>query len=431
MLKNTSIVIIGNILFKLISLFVTIILARYLGIADFGKYSFIYAYTAFFGILTDLGIQTILVREMSQDYSKSSLIFGNSYVIKLIFTVMAIIVSIICIFFLPYPITTKILVSIASFNLLFASLSNLYGTIFQTNLKMEYTVIPKLLSRISSAVIILYIIMIKGSLLQIIIAILFSEVIRLLASYLFSRKYINLQIGLNLQLWKNILKNAIPIAFFNVIWIFYYQVDILMLSFIKGDVSVGLYSAATKLNEPIGFFVEASIITLFPVMSSLAVTSNEKLKYIYINGLRYIVIFMLLVAVVATILSDNLIHFIYGEQFSNSADVFIILIWSLVFISMNSFLSHFLISIDNQKAVAKIYFISAAINIFLNYVLIPTYDYGGAAFATLITNIILLFLNYNTCSSKFTKASLTSIFIKPFIGIAFTILFTFFFSELN
>jgi len=65
--KNTGIIISGELIFRLVSLVVTIYLARYLGTAGFGKYSFVFAYLAFFNIITDLGLQTILVREMSRE----------------------------------------------------------------------------------------------------------------------------------------------------------------------------------------------------------------------------------------------------------------------------------------------------------------------------------------------------------------------------
>jgi len=69
--KNTGIVITGELIFRLVSLVVTIYLARYLGTAGFGKYSFVFAYLAFFNIITDLGLQTILVREMAREPTRA------------------------------------------------------------------------------------------------------------------------------------------------------------------------------------------------------------------------------------------------------------------------------------------------------------------------------------------------------------------------
>ena len=55
--KNTGIIIAGDIVNKIISLFLIIYLARYIGAAGYGTYSFVFAFLSFFGIITDLGIK--------------------------------------------------------------------------------------------------------------------------------------------------------------------------------------------------------------------------------------------------------------------------------------------------------------------------------------------------------------------------------------
>jgi len=149
--KNTGIVIVGDVIFRLISLFVTIYLARYLGTVGFGKYSFVFAYLAFFGVISDLGFRAILVREMSRDSSIAPKLIGNAYIIRLILTVFAVVLPIIIITLASYPSDTITYVCIAAFTLLFMSFSDLYTTIFQANLRMEYNIIAKLTFKVLSA----------------------------------------------------------------------------------------------------------------------------------------------------------------------------------------------------------------------------------------------------------------------------------------
>ena len=123
--KNTGGVIAGNVAFGFISLFVIVYLARYLGTEGFGKYSFVFVYLAFFNIITDLGLQQILVREMAREPSTTPKLIGNAYVIRLLLTVFAVGLTIIIITLLPYPADTTLYVYIASFTLLFMRLFNL------------------------------------------------------------------------------------------------------------------------------------------------------------------------------------------------------------------------------------------------------------------------------------------------------------------
>lgn len=429
--KNTSIILAGNLTFKIISMFVVIYLARYLGAANFGKYNFVYSYVAFFGTLTDAGIQTTLVREMSRNPLKAPELFGNAFFIKLIFTFIAIILSMATITIMSYPKDTTYFIYIASLCLLFTSISNLYGTVFQTNLKMKFDALAKIISRIISAGLILWIIYVQGTLIQVVFATSFSDVIKTLINYVSARNLIKPKLEIDLNVWKYLLRESIPLAFFNVIWIFYYQIDIIMLSFLQNDTAVGIYSAACKLNEPIGFIAEALVISLFPIMSSLFVHSKDKLITVSGLSIKYILIVVLPVVIFTTILAPKIVILIYGTQFSNSVFAFQVLIWSLLSTSLNCFLGHLLISIGKQKLNTFNYLFCATANIILNFILIPILSYNGAAIATLITSVLLLTFGLYQVFKYLHKFPLHEILIKPLICGLLPVLFLYRFLDHN
>ena len=70
--KNTGVIIAGDFVNKAIGLVVVIFLARCLGAVGYSKYAFVFAFLTFFGIITDLGINQILIREISRDRSMAS-----------------------------------------------------------------------------------------------------------------------------------------------------------------------------------------------------------------------------------------------------------------------------------------------------------------------------------------------------------------------
>ncbi|RLG29475.1 hypothetical protein DRN97_11810, partial [Methanosarcinales archaeon] len=312
--KNTGIVIVGDVIFRLISLFVTIYLARYLGTVGFGKYSFVFAYLAFFGVISDLGFRAILVREMSRDSSIAPKLIGNAYIIRLILTVFAVVLPIIIITLASYPSDTITYVCIAAFTLLFMSFSDLYTTIFQANLRMEYNIIAKLTFKVLSAGLIFLIIFSRGTLTQIMVALVFSEMVRTLISYSFSRKLARPQFEIDLGLWRYLFKEAVPIALSSVIWTIYYQIDMVMLSPMQGDAAVGVYSTAHKLFEPFSLIPMALMMSMFPIMSEAFKTSKERLIKSYRLGIKYLLIMALPIAIGTALLSDKIILLIYGTE---------------------------------------------------------------------------------------------------------------------
>jgi O-antigen/teichoic acid export membrane protein len=341
--RNTGIIIGGDLIFRLISLVVTIYLARYLGTAGFGQYSFVFAYLAFFGVITDLGLQTILVREMSRDASTVPKLIGNAYIIRSILTVFAVLLSMIVISSMSYPVDTTTYVYVASFTLLFISFSDFYATLFQANLKMEYREIAKLAFKIISASLILWIIFSHGTLMQVIIALVFSEMVKTLISYYFSRKLVRPRFEIDFGLWSYLFKEALPIALAGVIFIIYFRIDVVMLSMMQGDAAVGIYSAAYKLSDPFSLIPIALLTSMFPIMAASFKAPEERLIRIYKLCVRYLFIILFPIAIGTIILADKIIFLIYGNEFYGSATALSILIWAFVFTSAGYVLTNILI----------------------------------------------------------------------------------------
>ena len=414
--RNTGVVITGEVIFRIISLFVTIYLARYLGTVGFGKYNFVFAYLAFFGVVTDLGLHQILVREMSRDPSITAKLIGNAYFIKLALTIFAVVLSIAVITLMSYPIDTTTYIYIASFTLLFMSFSEFYAAIFQANLRMEYNIIAKLTFKVLSACLILWIVITHGTLMQVMIVLVFSELVKTMISYSFSRKFVRPQFKIDFELWKYLFKECLPLTLSTIIWVIYFRIDVVMLSVMMGDADVGLYSAAYKLCEPFSLIPYALMVSLFPVMSASFKTSEERLVKSYRLNLKYLLIITLPIAIGVSILSDNFIFLIYGAEFSGSAVALKILIWGLVFSSISAIFWSVLISIDKQKLGTYITTLSAFGNITLNFILIPFMSYVGASIASVLTAVLAFIVGFYFVSKHFQMQLLHKIVIKPIIG---------------
>jgi len=429
--KNTGIVIAGNLVFRLISLVITIYLARYLGTAGFGKYSFVFAYLAFFGVISDLGLQTILVREMSRDPSMAPKLIGNAYIIRLILTVFAVVLSVVIISFMSYPADTTTYIYIAAFTVLFTSFSDFYRTVFEANLRMVYNIIAKLTFKVLSAALILWIIFSHGTLMQVIYALVFSEMVKTLINYSFSRKFVKPRFEIDFGLWKYLFKEALPLALTSIIWIIYFRIDVVMLSIMQGDASVGLYSAAYRLTDPFSLIPNALVVSLFPIMSASFKTSEERLIKSYRLGIRYLLIITLPIAVGTTIMADRIIFLIYGAEFADSSTALQILIWTLIFISTNSVLSKLLVSINRQILNTLNLGICTIANIVLNLILIPLMSYNGAAIATVVSEVMAFMICFYFVSKHLQMLPIHKIVIKPVIGGLIMGTFVFYFIDLN
>ncbi|MDY6930441.1 MAG: flippase [Halobacteriota archaeon] len=430
--RNTSIVMGGNVFFRLISFFVTIYLARYLGVEVWGKYNFAFAYLALFSIITDLGLQTILVREMSRGELNIPKLIGNSLIIRSILTFSAVGLSILTISLLPYPVDTTTYVYIAAFTVLFISFSDFYRTIFEVNLRMEYNMIAKITNRVLSAALIFYIIfIIEGTVTQILLVLVLSEGVKTLINYYFSRGFVKPDYEIDFGLWRYLLRECWPLALSSVIWIIYFRIDVVMLSALVGDAPVGLYSASYKLYEPLSLIPTALVTSLFPIMSMSFKDSKDKLIRIYRLSFKYLLIITIPIAIGTTLLSNKIILLVYGIEFIGSALTLQILIWTFVFNSLSYTLANLLISIDKQKLTALSLTICTIVNIILNLILIPSFSHNGAAITTVITEISSFMISFYFVSKHIHVLPVHRIAAKPVIcGLVMGILI-YFFNDIN
>ena len=83
-------------------LFISILVARYLGPENFGLLSYAIAFTAFFSFLSNLGLNSIVVRNIVNDEKNYEKIVGTAFYLKLYGGIFALILGSILIIILKY-----------------------------------------------------------------------------------------------------------------------------------------------------------------------------------------------------------------------------------------------------------------------------------------------------------------------------------------
>ena len=71
-----------------LGLLFSIYLAKYLGVSDFGKYSFALSFTALLSMIVDVGFNQLTVREISRDKTKLGKFVGNILPLKIFLSVI-------------------------------------------------------------------------------------------------------------------------------------------------------------------------------------------------------------------------------------------------------------------------------------------------------------------------------------------------------
>jgi len=257
--KNSFFIYTGRIINLSITFFVFVHLANYLGESSFGRLSVALTYIATFDILANFGLNQILVRELSVERRSSATILGSGILIKVVLTLTSVLLATSTVLLLNYPKETVIIIWIVAFNLLISSkLSStrtVFETFFQAKLQMAYPIFFSIVDHILFAILVVlgthkYHLNLIG------IAYIYTlcnlpGAILLLLKFL---KSTAAKLNVSYDIIKYVIREALPLLLYLTFSILNSKIDVLLLSWIKGDADVGYYSAAIRLVYPLLFF---------------------------------------------------------------------------------------------------------------------------------------------------------------------------------
>jgi O-antigen/teichoic acid export membrane protein len=415
--KNAAVLYGAWIVGAILSLVLTVFVARILGDAIYGKYTFALVFTGLFGILTNLGMNELLIREVARDKSKASKYLSNVAILRIILSTIVLVLIATTINLMNYPPDTVTAVYIFGGYTVITSLAAIFRVTFRAFERMEYEAGINALERIITTSSGLLVLFLGFGLVELAYVFLAASVVNLILSFLIcAKRFAKPKLEVDLDFWKESLKVAFPFMLSNIFVMIYVRIDTVMLSVMVGDAAVGWYNAAYNLVlafEPIVFVFMTAV---FPVMSRFFISSEESLKVTYEKSFKYLIILGLPISVGGMILAHRIIPFLFGVEFANSIIALQILIWDCLLLSMYRPILYMLGSINRQGTMALIGGIGALINVGLNFLLIPRFSYVGAGVTTLITESMVTVASWYAISRYFYRLPIHKIMAKPLIA---------------
>ena len=420
-LGNTGWLISDKIIRMAIGLFVAAWVARYLGPDQYGLLNFSLALVALVGVLSNLGLQELIIRNIVKDPEKRDDLLGTAFVIKAVGGILVFIFSILITFLIrPDDLTSHVLVIIIAAGPIFQSF-DVIEFYFKSQVKAKYSVIAKSISFLVINVLKVVLIILEAPLIAFAFAVTADILLgsaSLVAAYKLSGKFIR-KWKMNLAQAKEFLAEGYLLGISAIAVLIYMRIDQIMIGQLLGDKEVGLYSAAVKLSEVWYVIPLALIQSVAPVLVKSYNENIHKYNYRLQKLFNLLTLIGLVIAVPTIFLSGWIVEIVFGGAYSNSSGIFAIHIWSIIFVGWGLLRNHILVFEKLVYITMIASLCGAAANVIINYFLIPLYKGEGAAIATLLSqlissSIVLLFFSK---SRKLVWMELKSLFrfydIKP------------------
>lgn len=406
--KNTSWLTISQVITSICAFLWTIIIARYLGVSDYGIVSFAISFTSLVGIVMDLGMSTYITREIAKNRNSVNKYFNNIFIFKLILAIILFFISGLILYLLGYPQWTILITLLFTIELIFMSMTVFLNGVFQAFEEVKYQAIGSILN--SSLLLIGILITLGFDLGVVSIALSYTLSYFIYFSYILL-KYIQTfsfpKFEIDVKFIKRVLIESIPFGLTNFFYTIYFSIDIVMLSYISGDYATGLYKSAYNIITVFTTFFVVYQAVIFPVMSKFFKESQNLIKISYELSIKYLLLIIIPISAIIFFYARPIVDLIYSNQYSLASTPVQILIWTVLFLFINGAASVLLNAINQEKTVTKIYIIAALFNVCLNLILIPVYSYDGAAIATVISEILITILTLYFISKTNYKPDLS------------------------
>jgi len=398
---------IGSLFLKIaqtcLSLFLSIALARILGVKDYGMYSFCIAVISLLTVPSMMGGENLIVREVAYynskkkfSYLKGVLLFVNKSTNRtsIIITISGIIVAIFLNankpLLLPFTIAMLLVPMMTKMNIQSATLRGFKYIILN---QLGITLVPAI---ILGVLIVFYFINIKSYNPNSIIVIhIFSLSVTITLNYLLIKNRTPVEvISAHSKFKKNKwVKSMIPFFITSGVHILNNEASLIILGISQDTESVGLFRVAQRGAMLIPFGLYSVNVALGPMVAELfAKGKRGRLQEVINKGIFSTVAFALPMTLLLIGAGNWLIPIIYGKEYSSAYIILVILSVGQLVNACAGSVGVISNMVGLERYVTRGSIIASICNIFLNLFLIPSLGILGAAIATIASVFVWNFL---------------------------------------
>jgi len=397
--KNTFWLSFSTILSKIIKYFLIIYVARILGATEYGVFNFAMSFVALFNIFADLGITSLISREVAKE-EKSGIHISAAFTLKLLLTIATLALIIVASFLIPQVAKTRITILILAGYILINGLAVFFYNCFYGKQEMQYRSVTEIISVSLTTILGIYLVSLVSRAYILAIAYLVGAIVAfLIIFFIFKKKFgSTLKLDFNKKEWKKIFNWSWPLALGGVFAAIYTNTDSLMMGFWHLFNQIGYYNAAQKIVGVAIIPAGLIAISFFPALTK-SHSNQEKQKMQKLFDSQNIILAMIAIPIVVGgyILANGLIIHLYGLEYQPAIKAFRILILMGGISYLVAPLGRALFIYNQQKRTFWVTIWAALLNVVLNAFLIPKFGLYGAAWASVATFALsFILLSYYT-----------------------------------
>jgi O-antigen/teichoic acid export membrane protein len=390
---NIGLLLAGNAAEAAVATASSMVLARHLGVVDYGKYSVVFLYVALFQGVAQFGVDDILTRELSRGRRRADVLVGSAVWVRLALACLAVALCVATVFAGERNRQVAWATVLGATPLLLSVFYVPLWSVLQARLEHPVQEAIVVASRFAELVLLVGAALLGAGFLVLVGTTVVGHAVPLLLTWWLVGGRLRVRWRPDLAVAKDLLLQAAPVGAASIVVLVYARVDGILLSWLRGYEAVGLYNAAYKFVNLVVAVPGIVNFVLFPLMARIA-EDRQTAQAVFQKSFDYLMLAALPLAVGTTLLAPRVVAVVYGPGFEAAAVPLRILIWAAALMYVTKTCRYLLVAGGQQAAFLLLMVAGASANILLNLWWIPRAGIVGAAWATLATEAMTVAVSY-------------------------------------
>lgn len=393
LLTNSSALVFSRLVTAVLGWAGTVVIARTLAPDDWGRYSFIFGLLGIMALVTDLGVgRVVLARLTADDHTESRAVAGSFILLRMLLGVLGFAVAVGYAAVTGLSVTLVAVIAFAATTVVLATPANALLVLYQARLRLVGVAVWDVVAQVVQFALVLAIASLAPTLIWFIIPAIAKELVVIVArsvGVLRGDLGARPDFSAGARYWGEMLREAIPISIGFALIMLLTKIDILILQRLDTYDSVGMYAIGYKFSDLV-IMVTVTISVPFTTVLVRAwpydlETFRHRVRQsmVVAGGLGALAV----VAFWPT--AHILVGLLYGESFVESSGAARLLVVSSAISGVTNIGLIALVAARKLMVFPWVAGIGVALNVGLNYLVIPRWSYEGAAAATLVTEAIM------------------------------------------
>lgn len=389
---NTAVQLAGKAAVMAIGLASVAVTTRYLGATDYGKFALALAFVQTFGLLADVGLLTVAVREMSRTPERTNQLVGAVLALRLALSLAVVPLAALVSLALPYDREVRVAILIAGGSLVLGLANGALVAVFQSRLRMGRAAVSEVLGRASAFAALALVAALDLGFYAVVATAAVGAAVALAASWILVRPLATPRLSARRDTWRPLLAAALPVGAALAVTEIYFRADTFIISLFRDYDEVGAYSLAYRVIELLAVLPAVVMTSVFPLLSRYLGRGGDRARASTAIDAAGDVFLAVGVPIAAggLVVAPQVVELVAGDGFGQAADPLRILLFAGALAGLSGLLGYALIAGGRQTSALRLALAALVVNLALNLALVPELGIDAAAAVAVASEVLLV-----------------------------------------